>query len=139
MAARNIPPELRKRPYKARPIYARSNEYLLGPRPNNWRSGPDQVKHQQYIAWGRHRSQAAYRGESHELTFEEWCRLWDKNDHWFNRGRLMTSSILTRRDSQGAWSYKNCEIIARAQLHQRVSQKRTGMTYKKRGSDAKKS
>jgi hypothetical protein len=137
MAGRNIDPEKRKRPYEPRDMSARNREYLKGPRPNVWRSGPDETRHDQYIAWGRHRAQAMFRGEGHELSYQDWCKIWDKNGHWHNRGRTMSSSVLTRRDSNEPWSKKNCVIITRSELHNFYMQQRRGMRYRTRNAKNK--
>jgi len=41
-----------------------------GPYPQNWCTGPDPRRHAQYYAWLKHKSQAHYRGELHELTWD---------------------------------------------------------------------
>lgn len=84
-----------------------------GPRPRVWKSGPDPVRHQQYIAWARAKAQAAFRNERWELSFDDWVRIWD--GRWHQRGRTKDTVCLSRRDYDEAWSVKNCEVITRRQ------------------------
>ena len=83
-----------------------------GPRPHVWLSGPDIVAHEKYVAYIKHKSQAQYRKESHELTFDDWQYFWTV-ENWSNRGRKNTAVILTRKDTEGPWSKANCVIMSR--------------------------
>ncbi len=102
-----------------------------GPRPHVWVSGPDLVRHEQHIAWSKHKAQAAYRKEAHTLTYEQWCEIWDQDDAWAKRGRKSTATVLTRIDSLGAWSRENCHVILRYQHLLAHNQLRVGTHYKK--------
>jgi len=88
-----------------------------GPRPRVWKSGPDPIRHEQYIAWARARAQAAFRNERWELLFDDWIKLW--GDRWAQRGRVKDSVCLTRRSYDLPWSVDNCEIITRREHNQR--------------------
>ncbi len=63
-------------------------------------------------AWMKHRSQAAYRGEDHTITLEEWRSLWP-NEQWFQRGRGVDSLCLSKLDIELGWSIDNVEICTR--------------------------
>lgn len=101
-----------------------------GPRPHVWRCGPDQLTHDQYNAWLKHRAQAAFRGEPHELSFEQWQALWNKDNAWFQRGRSGPSLCLTRIDHQRPWSLSNCVIINRIEQMKIHNAKNLGKKYK---------
>jgi hypothetical protein len=83
------------------------------PRPETWLHGPDPLTHEKFYAWHKHRAQARYRKEDYELTIEQWFELWSDNDKFLNRGRKPDEWVLTRKDSEGAWSVSNVEIITR--------------------------
>ena len=88
-----------------------------GPRPRVWKSGPDPIRHDQYIAWARARAQAHFRNEKWHMTFEEWATLW--GDQWHRRGRTKDTVCLSRIDYDLPWSVENCEIITRRAHNQR--------------------
>ena len=92
-------------------LTAKKHNGRPGPRPRVWKSGPDPIRHDQYIAWARARSQAAYRKEQWLLTFEQWAEFW--RDCWHQRGRTKNTVCLSRRDYDEAWCVENCEIITR--------------------------
>jgi len=81
--------------------------------PEKWRSGPDPVQHEMYYAWAKHRSQANYRGEAYELTFEDWQTIWADPELFLRRGRKPDDVTLTRRDPEQAWSLDNCVVMTR--------------------------
>lgn len=81
--------------------------------PERWRSGPDPYQHELYYAWHKHRSQANYRGEPYELTFEDWQVIWANPEDFLNRGRKPDNLTLTRIDPEGAWSTDNVIIMTR--------------------------
>lgn len=103
-----------------------------GPRPQTWITGTDPRTHEQYTAWLKHRAQAHFRGEEHNLPFEHWQLFWNTNDAWSNRGRLGTNYCLTRRDHSGPWSLDNCEIITRLEQMKIHNAKNIGKKYKKK-------
>lgn len=77
--------------------------------PHMWKSGPDPVEHDKYVAWARARAQAHYRGEPWSMTWPEWQDLW--RDHWHLRGRGPGHVKMTRRDLTGPWSRENTCIL----------------------------
>lgn len=109
------------KPFKPRP-----------PRPHLWKSGPDPLDHEQYYAWLKHKSQAAYRRELHELSFADWQAIWNVDDLWTQRGNRSCSVVLTRHDKTLPWNVSNCYVKNR-QEHRSDSaiESLTGMTYKK--------
>ena len=95
-------------------------------RPEQWLSGPDELRHEQFYAWHKHRSQANYRKEKHELTFDDWLELWSDPEQWHNRGRQKDCWVLSRKDLEGAWSRDNCVIMTRYEQLLREIATRTG-------------
>ena len=81
--------------------------------PNNWKSGPEPIMHEMYYAWSKHRAQARYRSEPYELTWADWQVIFANTDDFLNRGRQAECIVLTRRDTDLAWSLDNCELITR--------------------------
>ena len=93
-----------------------------GPRPSMWKTGPDPVIHDQYIAYIRHRAQAHHRHEQYELTFEDWQWLWQ--GHWHHRGRGARNMVLTRVAWREPWSRSNCMVVSRSTQVYRQLQKK---------------
>lgn len=71
------------------------------------------MRHAQWIAFGRARCQARFRGEPWTLTFEDWEEIW--RDRWHLRGRASGDLCLSRCDYRQGWSVENCELITRRQ------------------------
>lgn len=92
--------------------------------PHNWCTGPDPLTHEMYYAWQKHRSQANYRREAHDLTWEDWQSIWANPIDFLNRGRQPDNITLTREDPEGAWTLDNCILITR------LEQLRRAMAYK---------
>jgi hypothetical protein len=86
-----------------------------GPRPHVWKSGPDPVRHYQYLCWLRARAQANYRGEPWQLSYEEWVELW--GDNWHRRGRGGESLQASRVDVHKPWSRSNIRLLTRAEIN----------------------
>jgi hypothetical protein len=103
------------------------------PRPHQWISGPDELTHEKYYAWHKHRSQAHYRGELHELTFDDWLVLWSDPEQWDNRGRQKDCWVLSRQDIEKSWSLENCVIITRYEQLLRQIATRTGRSKNANG------
>jgi hypothetical protein len=82
-----------------------------GPRPNMWKTGPDELLHKKYRQWVQQRNQAVWRGESWDLTFELWCELW--GDKFELRGRRPEDYCMTRRDATDAWTKDNAIVVTR--------------------------
>ena len=81
------------------------------PRPQVWKTGPDEELHQMYMPWLKAKAQANYREEGWNLSFEEFAELW--NDHWDQRGRSSNSMCMTRIDPEKPWTRDNTEVIQR--------------------------
>jgi hypothetical protein len=82
--------------------------------PDMWVTGPDPWLHDEYYTWLKHKSQAAYRGEEYQFTWDDWQHHWHSDSEpWRQRGRARDDLILTRIDHEGAWSRVNCHIISR--------------------------
>lgn len=76
-----------------------------GPAPWTWKTGPDPVRHEQYVAWHRARAQCRFRGEPWNLTFDEWVEFWGAD--WSRRGRGPGQVRMTRRDWNQPWQKDN--------------------------------
>ena len=98
------------------------------PRPNSWKYEDmfDRIRHVPYL---RQKAQCKFRGEAFELTFENFCTLWDTEEKWCARGRNRADLVLTRIDIQGPWSMTNVEIITRGEQLTRSGFLRRGSNY----------
>lgn len=65
------------------------------------------------LAYVRSKNQAAFRGESWSLSFEEFCAVWHDESLWDQRGRDRDSLVMTRRDPYGRWDKSNVCLISR--------------------------
>lgn len=77
--------------------------------PDQWITGPDPVEHDKYYAWLKHRSQARFRGEEYNLTWQDWSRLWGL-DKWLSRGRSSECYTMYRLNSTVPWHKDNVVI-----------------------------
>lgn len=84
------------------------------PDPSKWLSGPDPVRHDKYYAYLKHRAQAKFRGETYNLTFDEFANVWE-DELWFERGRSADSMCLSRIDFEGPWETSNIEVMSRGE------------------------
>lgn len=100
------------------------------PRPSQWKYEDmfDRIRHVPYL---RQKAQCKYRGEAFELTFEDFCTLWDTEEKWLGRGRDRADLVLTRIDIKGPWSMSNVEIITRGEQLTRSGFLRRGAIYNK--------
>jgi hypothetical protein len=102
-----------------------------GPYPHNWCTGPDPRRHEQYYAWLKHKSQAAYRLEEHTLSFEQWETMWNTDYAWENRGRDNLSINLCRIDKEKGWHQDNVQLVVRRSYLQANAFEHFGMHYKR--------
>ena len=65
------------------------------------------------IAFVRSRSQAWFRNESWELTWEDYQVFWKTTSRWARRGRRNEDLVLTRLDPTKPWNRDNCCILTR--------------------------
>lgn len=92
--------------------------------PQNWITGPDFLTHEMYYAWQKHRSQARYRKEDYDLSWEDWLEIWKNPIDFENRGRKPEDLTLTRIDDDGAWELSNVQIMTRLeQLRKAMARK----------------
>jgi hypothetical protein len=103
-----------------------------GLRPDVWKSGPDETAHNQYTAWMRHRAQAHFRNEAHEITYDEWVKIWNQDDAWSQRGRGIDNICLCMVDSELGWTTLNVEIISRREQLKRSGNLGLGVPKKPR-------
>lgn len=94
--------------------------------PHTWRSGPDPLKHKQYLIWLQQKNQAQYRREGWTIAFEAWLDLWQ--GLWDQRGRTPQSLCMTRKDTDLTWELDNVEIITRAEHFRRIRERKQNET-----------
>lgn len=102
--------------YKAKYVNKSSRKpgETRGRKVNNqgWKTPTDPVERDRYYAWLKHRSQAWYRGEEYEITYDQWIQIWPI-DLFLRRGRTSDAICLSRIDWDQPWSYTNCEVVSR--------------------------
>lgn len=106
-----------------------------GQYPQNWCTGPDPRRHKQYYAYLKHKSQADYRGEPHELTWPEWETIWNTDSAWEKRGRAREDLCLTMIDADCGWHITNVQVVTRLEQLQLLGHSRLGQgrgSYKPR-------
>lgn len=91
--------------------------------PELWKSGPDELEHDKYYAWAKHKAQAKFRNEEHTLTWEEWKSIWT-NDLFEQRGRGADSLCLMQQDIRKGWHVDNVSIITRREHLKRAREYR---------------
>lgn len=79
--------------------------------PHTWVSGPDPVRHTQYLVWLQQKNQANFRREGWTLTFDDWLILW--GTLWSQRGRGKDQYCMTRIDPEQEWNKHNVLVITR--------------------------
>lgn len=102
-------------------------------RPQTW-TYSDPFDHARHIPFLRSKAQAVFRNEDWQLTFEEFCSLWDTEAKWAQRGRKSDDLTLTRIDPKKPWRLDNVHIITRLE-QLKISgfiRKQKGMKYKPR-------
>lgn len=77
------------------------------PKPQVWKSGPDEHKHKHYPGYSQQRNQANWREEDWRLTFDEWYTFW--GDDIDNRGRSNGQYKLTRINKFKPWTIDNIQ------------------------------
>lgn len=82
----------------------------MRPDPAKWADEDTIMERDIYYGWLKHRAQARFRGEEHDLTPEQWRELWPK-ETWLNRGRAPECDMLVRIDVTGAWTLNNVKIV----------------------------
>jgi hypothetical protein len=60
--------------------------------------------------YGKHRLSAKYRGIGFELSFEQWCDIWEKSGKYPLRGRRMGQCGMQRYWDNGPYRAGNVEI-----------------------------
>lgn len=80
--------------------------------PNSWITGPNELRHEKYYAYLKHRAQCNYRQEFYTLTWEDWESLWD-DELFLKRGRRGVDLCLSRIDFNLPWSLNNVVITSR--------------------------
>ena len=87
------------------------------------RINSDPFDHERFKPWHKSRAQANFRNEGWELTFEEYCEFWTK-DNWLKKGRGSLDLVLLRKDRNMPWSKDNCYIGTRTEQLQRTGRER---------------
>lgn len=98
------------------------------PRPKSW-TYSDPFDHSRHKPFLRSRSQAVYRQETWELSFQDWCDFWNTEELWRQRGRSRSSLCLVRIDNEQPWSRSNCCLLPRINQLIITGRRRTGQTY----------
>lgn len=101
-----------------------------GPRPYVWKSGPNLRDHEQYQAWLVHKAQANFRGEAHEMTFEDFREVWNQDGNWELRGRGSENICMYRIDVDQPWRKDNVAFEQRKTYLARVNGMKKGTKYK---------
>lgn len=57
--------------------------------------------------------QARYRGEEWQISFREWCQIWQDPLTWSRRGRGVEDLSMTRRNPVKPWTLKNVMVLSR--------------------------
>lgn len=83
----------------------------IGPRPDLWKAGPDETRHEQFKAWGQQKNQAQFRKEVWDIELEDWIAVW--GDKWDQRGRKKGQYCLTRICYFDDWTADNVCIMTR--------------------------
>jgi len=91
--------------------------------PSKWISGPDPIDHDKYYAYSKHKSQAKFRNEDYELTWDDWISIWPHHI-WLQRGRGSDDLCLSRLDFSEGWTMDNLEVIPRLTHLKKPSPKR---------------
>ena len=86
--------------------------------PLNWGDEEAIIERDRYYALLKHRAQAAYRGEEHTLTNEQWCEIWTL-ERWRLRGRERNSLCLAQIDPEKGWHKDNVEVVERMEVLRR--------------------
>jgi len=81
-----------------------------GPRPQQWVTGTDPLRHRQYRAWHLLRVRCRFRNELWELTFPEFESLWTP-ETWAQRGLQADQLVVSRRDPGLPWRLDNLHVI----------------------------
>lgn len=98
----------------------------------NPRKHADPEVHMRYRPFLRSRAQAWFLDQEWTMTFEEYLELWTL-DKWHCRGRGTTDLVMVRRDTEGPWSFSNCEIVTRREQLQRTARLRGKWSREKNG------
>jgi hypothetical protein len=93
----------------------------------------DPFDHERYRPFLKARSQAWFRGEDWDLTFEDFCQLWTW-DHWQMRGKGSSDFAMARIDCEKGWNLDNCEIVTRRQQLRRNNLKKRQLREREYGS-----
>ena len=75
------------------------------------------VQGEMRLAWNRMRAQAKFRGETWDLSWEDFMAIWDTK--WHLRGTNKESMVLTKRNQEGDWTKDNVEICPRLEQWRR--------------------
>lgn len=91
-------------------------------RPDQWITGPDPDTHEKYRAWVQQRNQALWRGETWQITFDEFQQIWA--GRWHRRGRGTDDLAMTRTDWSGPWTPATVALRTRKQLGRQQAEAR---------------
>lgn len=82
--------------------------------PSKWKTGPNILDRERYYAWLKHKAQCNFRGELHELTWEDWQELWPE-ELFLKRGRSQNSLVLSRINVHDSWRIDNVSVTTKGE------------------------
>lgn len=86
----------------------------------SWITGPNELHHKMYVAYGYKRQTCLRRGETWNLTWEQYRDLWEPV--WDQRDLGKDSLCLVRCDVTGDWNIDNVEMITRREHGKKIRQ-----------------
>lgn len=91
----------------------------------------DEFTQDRRLVWSRSQCQARFRKEPWQLSFEDFCKIWNSEILWNQRGKLPDSLVMTRRDYDLPWSVENCCLIRRSTQFKIIAARRVAADYQK--------
>lgn len=89
-----------------------NNTGVRRPRGGEYLVSDDPYVRDRYYAYLKHRSQKVFRGETYNLSWKDWDRLWTP-ELWALRGRGVNSVQMYRISTDLPWCEPNVEICSR--------------------------
>jgi len=103
-------------------------------RPKGFRLKPEfDVKRKQ--VWARARAQADFRGEVWDISFEEFCGLFDE-ETFSRRGRDVDSLCLCQYDPEKGWRKGNVALLTRGMMLTQKIKRQHGKPWEEYWRDA---
>jgi len=87
-------------------------------------TGTCPIRRDKYYSWMKHKAQAKYRNEEHDLSWPEFESLWT-DELWAERGRLSQEYSMYRLDPDLPWTIDNVEVGIRHNYLKRSAEYRS--------------